>query len=593
MTEEAKKHLPSGWQLARLQDVVDINPAKPTGEISDEDLVSFVPMAAVEEQTGRLDASRFRLWAEVKKGYTYFQEGDVLFAKITPCMENGKAAMAVGLHGGRGTGSTEFHVLRPETTEVNPRYILHFVLQESYRKDARAKMKGAAGQLRVPEDFVAGSEIPLAPSAEQDRIVAEIEKQFTRLDAATASLQQVRAKLDRYRASILKAACEGRLVPNEAELASAQKRDYEPAARLIERILADRRARWEQDQLQKMRDRRDEPKNDKWKSRYQLPAQPDTTGLPPLPEGWIWSSLGQLFDVHIGATPSRAKPEYWNGDIPWVSSGEVAFCRIKATKEYITELGLNNSSTTMHPPGTVLLGMIGEGKTRGQAAILDISACNNQNSAAIRVADSGLPPEYIYRFLESQYESTRNAGSGNNQPALNKSIVQSLLFPVPPQAEQERIVTELEAHLSVADELVRLTAKSVLRAARLRQSILKRAFAGQLVTQDPRDEPAAVLLDRIRAEREQATTLEAGKAKGKRGRRKAMAQNRPAATKTIIDALSEAKTSLSPEQLFSETGHRPETIDEFYSELKDGVVGGQIEELRTGDDGVLLRVKQA
>ena len=445
-------------------------------------------------------------------------------------------------------GSTGLQVLRP--LQINPGWLYYLVQTTVFVEQMSALVQGALYPAVRPKDIL-DYEIPLAPRPEQDRIVAEIEKQFTRLDAATASLQQVRTKLDRYRASILRAACEGRLVPTEAELASAQKRNYEPAARLIERILAERQVRWEQEQLKKMRDRGEEPKNDKWKSRYQLPAQPDTSGLPPLPEGWAWSSLGQLFDVHVGATPSRAKPEYWNGDIPWVSSGEVAFCRIAATKECITELGLKNSSTTVHPLGTVLLGMIGEGKTRGQAAILDISACNNQNSAAIRVSDSGLPPEYVYRFLESQYESTRNAGSGNNQPALNKSIVQSLLFPVPPEPEQQRIVTELEARISVTEELGRLIAKSLLRAARLRQSILKRAFAGQLVTQDPSDEPSSVLLDRIRAERAQAATSEAGEAKGKRGRRKTMAQDRPATKKTIIEALTEAKTPLSPEKLFS------------------------------------------
>ena len=104
------------------------------------------------------------------------------------------------------------------------------------------------------------------------------------------------------------------------------------------------------------------PKNDKWKAKYQEPEPPDTDALMQLPEGWAWSQLGQAFSVYVGATPSRKKPEYWDGAISWVSSGEVAFCRIKSTKERITQLGLDNTSTHVHPPGTVMLGMIGEGR---------------------------------------------------------------------------------------------------------------------------------------------------------------------------------------------------------------------------------------
>jgi type I restriction enzyme S subunit len=144
--------------------------------------------------------------------------------------------------------------------------------------------------------------------------------------------------------------------------------------------------------------------------------------------------------------------------------------------------------------------MIGEGKTRGQVALLDIEACNNQNSAAIRVSEAGLPPQYVYRYLESQYERTRQLGSGNNQPALNKSRVQAMPIPIAPLVEQLRIVTEVEQSLSIVDELEITLTKSLTRAERLRQSVLRKAFSGQLVPQDPDDEPAAILLERIRTD---------------------------------------------------------------------------------------------
>lgn len=195
----------------------------------------------------------------------------------------------------------------------------------------------------------------------------------------------------------------------------------------------------------------------------------------------------RAFGVFVGATPSRARPDYWNGDIPWVSSGEVAFCRITATRERITQAGLENTSTVVHPAGTVLLGMIGEGKTRGQAAILCIPACHNQNSVAIRVCEAGVPSAYVYGYLQSVYEQTRRLSSGGNQLALNGDRVRAMLFPMPPLTEQQRIVAESERRLSVIDELEAAVDADLKRADRLRQAILKRAFEGKLVPQDPTD----------------------------------------------------------------------------------------------------------
>ena len=356
--------------------------------------------------------------------------------------------------------------------------------------------------------------LPLPPLAEQRRIVAEIERQFTRFDASVAALKRVQANLKRYRASVLNAACEGALVPTEAELARADGRDYEIADRLLQRILAERRARWES---QEKRGR-----------KYKEPVAPVTSDLPKLPLGWAWCSVGQCFEVYVGSTPKRSRPDFWDGDVPWVSSGEVSFSRIKSTRECITEEGLQNSSVTLHPKGTVLLGMIGEGRTRGQVSILDIPACNSQNSAAIRVSESGLPSEYVFYYLWSQYDSTRRIGSGNNQPALNKSRVQELFIPLPPLAEQRRIVAEVERRLSVIQQAEAAVEANLTRAERLRQSILKQAFSGKLVPQDPDDEPASILLERIRAEREAAEAAARSDRKPKRRRSSKRRERQPA-----------------------------------------------------------------
>src|SRR2546423_9570444 len=135
--------MPVGWEWTTLGEISFVNPRWWDFELSDDDLISFVPMAAVEVETGRLDASIIRRWNEVKQGFTRFQENDVLFAKITPSMENGKAAVAVNLWEGRGVGSTEFHVLRP-TLGILPNQLLYFLLQKSFREKARRSMKGVA-----------------------------------------------------------------------------------------------------------------------------------------------------------------------------------------------------------------------------------------------------------------------------------------------------------------------------------------------------------------------------------------------------------------------------------------------------------------
>ncbi|MGB7521850.1 MAG: restriction endonuclease subunit S, partial [Spirulinaceae cyanobacterium] len=181
--------------------------------------------------------------------------------------------------------------------------------------------------------------------------------------------------------------------------------------------------------------------------------------LSDLPEGWVLVQLGEVFSIYVGATPSRKNKDFWGGKIPWVSSGEVAFCKIYKTVEKITRSGLKNSSTNIHPPGTILLGMIGEGKTRGQVAILEVAACNNQNSAAIRVSEASLSPQYIYYFLESEYQNTRRIGSGNNQQALNKTRVQRIYFPLPPLNEQHRIVAKIEELFSKLDAGIELLNK--------------------------------------------------------------------------------------------------------------------------------------
>ena len=444
-------------RLVPLSEAVEVNPKIDRSSLHDDLDVSFVPMAAVEALSGGIDVSTVRKYAEVKKGYTHFRDGDILFAKVTPCMENGKMAIARKLVNGVGFGSTEFHVLRPRAG-VDARYIYYFVSSQTFRKDASGHMTGAVGLRRVPSSYLEEQLIPLPHIDEQRRIVAELEKQFSRLDEAVANLQRVKANLKRYKASVLKDAVEGRLVPTEAELARREGRRFETGEQLLQRILEAQRKEW----------------TGKGKFGESIGSGNSSAHLP---AGWIWTTLGQCFRVAVGATPSRKEPSYWGGDIPWVSSGEVQLGRIRHTDEHISADGLANSSTLLNPAGSVMIGMIGQGRARGQAAILDIEAANNQNCAAIWVSRTEIPTEYVFFWLMSRYTETRSEGSGNNQQALNKRLVEQIPLPLPPLAEQRRIVAEVDRRLSLVRGVESEVDANLKRALALRQSTLSKVFS--------------------------------------------------------------------------------------------------------------------
>ena len=415
--------LPRGWVWGTIGEVAIVNPTTRKASIPDDLNVSFVPMAAVTEVSGRINLSDIRTARVLKpKGYRSFVDGDVLVAKITPSMENGKAAVARRLENSIGFGSTEFHVLRPLET-MFAEYLFYYVVRESFRSEAARAMTGTAGQLRVPPDFLRTAPIPIAPPAEQKRIVAAIEEHFSRLDAAERALTDARRKLKSLQRSA--------------------------ALQLID------------------------------------------------PARWISTTLGDVADVFVGSTPSRTRPDLWLGPIPWVSSGEIQFCRIMRTREHIAAEAVQPHR--IHPPGTVLLGMIGEGKTRCQAAVLEIAAAHSQNSAAIRPERSALSSDWLFHLLRVQYESNRRIGSGNNQPALNKARVRELRIPLPPLAEQNRLVGQLDDAAAILDQADTSLAQAQSRCDALRRTVLTEAFAGRLVLQDPEDEPASALLDRIAA----------------------------------------------------------------------------------------------
>jgi type I restriction enzyme S subunit len=586
--------LPTGWAAATLGEIAVLNPRSFTSEPADDDIVSFVPMAAVEEESGRLDASRGRPWAEVSKGYTRFEENDVLMAKITPCMENGKYAVAQRLIGERGTGSTEFHVLRP-TPGVSPHLLLYFLFQMDVRRAARLKMKGAAGQLRVPPEFLSELTFNLPPSPEQERIVAEIEKQFTRLDAAVAALKRVQANLKRYRAAVLKAACEGCLVLTEAELARREGHSYETGEQLLARILEERRARWESDQLAKMVAAGKPPHNDEWRKKYKEPETPDTSGLPQLPGGWTWASLAQLSEIQ-GGIQKQPKRAPRSNAFPYLRVANVYRGRLDLSEiEYMELFGEELEKLRLQTGDLLIVEGNGSPSEIGRMAIWrgEIANCVHQNHIIRARLIGGTVPIFFASYWNSPMgsgEVLRLAGSTSGLFTLSVSKVGRLPIPLAPLEEQIRIVAELELRLSRLAAMEISAAHNSVRADRLRQSILMRAFEGRLVPQDPNDEPASALLERNKAARLLTKSKPSPRSRNRQTKETAMAK--PERVTPIVEVLRERKTPSSPEQLFNGAGYTVDTIDEFYADLKSGIDGGHILETRSADDTILLQARR-
>ena len=259
--------LPRGWMRIAIGTVT-----RPRGvkvKPSDVGDAPFIGLESIEAHSMRLLTTRRT--GDVKSSGSYFEKGDILYGRLRPYLNK------VYMPDFNGLASGEFIVF-PKQDSLNNAYLKYFLNQVEFA--SHATRLNAGDRPRVDFSQLADYPFPLPPLPEQHRIVAEIEKQFTRLDASVAALKRIQANLKRYRASALKAACEGRLVPTEAELARAEGRDYEPADRLLERILSERRARWEAQENRR--------------GKYKEPIALGTSDLQELPEGWVWATVGQL-----------------------------------------------------------------------------------------------------------------------------------------------------------------------------------------------------------------------------------------------------------------------------------------------------------
>lgn len=477
--------MPESWHQVSLSDVVTINPGINKSLFCNEDEMPFVPMPAVEAGTGKIDTSERRPFGKVKSGFTAFASGDVLFAKITPCMENGKMAVVPNLPRGVGFGTTEFHVLRPSEA-VESSLIYHFVSSSAVRHEAQHQMTGAVGQKRVPKRYLETKQFPLPPLNEQRRIVEKIETLFARLDQGEAALRQVQALLARYRQSVLKAAVTGALT---ADWRAENTHRLEHGRDLLARILQTRRETWQ------------------GRGQYKEPAAPDTTDLPELPEGWVWASIDQSISVFRNGLSKK----------PSSDPNEFPILRISATRQmhvalddlryyqpeadedlapYWVEQG--DLLFTRYNGSTHLVGVCGQ--MRDIAPVL-----HPDKLIKARPVDAhGLDTNYLelaWNTGETRRHIAANIKTTSGQQGIAGGDIKAAAFPLPPPEEQALISDLVWDALDRIKRAQEWCQTELTRSTALRQSILKDAFAGRLVPQDPNDEPAAELLARIRGER--------------------------------------------------------------------------------------------
>ena len=393
--------------------------------------------------------------------------GAVLFSSRAPIGYVAIAANPVSTNQGFKT-----FVLRDGLTSD----FVYYYLQHA--KKLAVEMASGTTFLEISGKKAAQLPIPIASLPEQRRIVAEIEKQFTRLEAGVAALRRVQANLKRYRAAVLKAACEGRLVPTEAELQKSEgrgqksKAGYETGEALLARILTERRQNWQ------------------GRGKYKEPAAPDTTNLPSLPESWTWVSWEMVLAHEDGAFKRGPFGSALTKAI-FVEKGfkvyeqycpindDCSFARYYITPEKFEELQAFEvkAGDYLISCSGVTLGRITRVPEQFERGII------NQALLRVRINESVINHRYFLHLFRSALfqKAIFDNSTGSAIPNV-KGVkeLKAMAIPLPPLAEQTRIVAEVERRLSVVEELESVVSANLQRATRLRQSILQRAFSGKL-----------------------------------------------------------------------------------------------------------------
>ena len=417
---------------------------------------------------------------------------DVLVSMTRPNL-NAVAMVPPQLDG--AIGSTGFHVLR--TRWMEPGFLYYLVQTSAFIEAMTGVVQGALYPAVRPAD-INKFQFRLPPRAEQTRIVEKLESLLADLDAGVAELKAAQRKLARYRQSLLKAAVEGALTVEWREANAPQ----ETGAQLLARILRERRARFEQ---------KHGPKK-----KYKEPAAPDTAQLPALPQGWVWATVEQLAELSSGHTPKDAgKFSNSAGSVHWFkvadmnADGNEDSLVVAATR--FTEGTANELGLKIAPTGTIVFPKRGGAIATNKKRRLGVEGAYDLNMMGLVVVP--VAAEWLWSWFKGI--DLAKLSDGSNVPQINNPDIAPLLVPLPPLEEQHQILTHLDTALSACKAQESAVTHALKQAAAQRRNLLRAAFAGELVPQDPADEPACVLLERIRAAR-----AAQGAVKKPRGRKK-------------------------------------------------------------------------
>ena len=467
------------WLKIEIGTVCELNPKpKDKSEISPDLEVQFVPMKLVDEVIDHIHLTDTRPFGQVSKGsYTFFAEGDILFAKVTPCMENGKIAVANGIKNGIGYGSSEFHVFRTLPC-LQKKYLFYYLVRSSFRSEAQHAMTGAVGLRRVPKKFLQDYPIPLPPLPEQRAIVSKIEQLFSELDNGIANLKTAQEQLKVYRQAVLKKAFEGELTKKWRE----EQTNLPTAEELLDQIKEEREKRY----------KRNEYYREVKESKHSI-----------LPYGWQWLKSGNICQSIV---PNRDKPKSFSGNIPWLTTPDLSEDKIDIdfgrVIKGLTKEEVFKYNARLIPEESVIMTCVGN---VGTVAVTGRECVINQQLHAF-LTHPLINPRYLAYAVLYQKNYLLKESTSTTIAYLNKTKCNSVPIPYCSLPEQFQIVQEIESRLFVCDKVEESIKESLDKAEALRQSILKKAFEGKLLSEpeleacrkEPDWEPAEKLLERIR-----------------------------------------------------------------------------------------------
>ena len=473
--------VPEGWVSVGLVDISSIEMGQSPESSSYNSIGEGLPFFQGKAE--------FRsVFPEIRKWCTapakVVEAGDILLSIRAPVGPTNiapqKSCIGRGLAGIRGEAG------------VNQHYLYYFF---KYIEPWLSEQGTGSTFAAISGQFVREISCPVAPASEQIRIVAKLKELLADLDAGVAELKAAQKKLAQYQQSLLKSAVEGQLTADWR----AQHPPTETGAELLARILQERRTRWEAKQLEKFAQQgKAPPKN--WQSKYPEPIPPDTRSLPTLPEGWVWATLSQIGWLDRGRSKYRPRnaPHLYGGAYPFVQTGDIrhADTHLSKVEVFYSKAGLTQSR--LWPAGTMCITIAAN---IGKTAILSMDACFPDSIVGFLPVSGDVSVRYVEYFMRSAQQKLEDEAPATAQKNINLEILEKVVIPLPPPIEQQQIVKSLDETMGGAKENNSAIEIVLKQTTAQRQNILRAAFAGELVPQDPSDEPASALLERIRAQR--------------------------------------------------------------------------------------------